>query len=53
MMRLKMNFSNHWLMVTLNLSSDNARSCEEINTFVKEYEKTYYVSKEKNPQFDK
>ena len=38
-MRLKMNFSSHWLMVRLNLISDNIRNCEETTTFVKEFEK--------------
>ena len=38
-MRLKMNFSSHWLMVRLNLISDNVRNCEETTTFMKEFEK--------------
>ena len=40
-MRLKNIFSNHWLMVRLNLSSDDVRNCKE-TTFVKE----------KNPEFE-
>ena len=28
-MGLKRNFSNHWFMVRLNLSSDNVRNCEK------------------------
>ena len=38
-MGLKVNFSNHWLMVRLNSSSDNVRNCEETTTFVKDCEK--------------
>ena len=38
--RLKNSFSNHWLMVRLNLSSDDVINFKE-TTFVKE----------KNPQF--
>ena len=38
--RLKNSFSDHWLMVRLNLSSDDVRNCKEL-TFVKE----------RNPQF--
>ena len=34
-MRLKNNFLNHWLMVRLNLSSDDAISFKE-TAFVKE-----------------
>ena len=40
-MGLKMNFSNYWLMVRLNLTSDNERNWEETTTFVKELEKKY------------
>ena len=39
MIWLKINFSNHWLMVRLNLSSGNIRNCEKTTTFVKEFEK--------------
>ena len=38
-MGLKMNFSNHGLMVRLNLSLDNVRNCEETTTFMKKYKK--------------
>ena len=38
-MGLKMNFSNHGLMVRLNLSLNNVRNCEETTTFMKKYEK--------------
>ena len=38
-MGLKRSFSNNWLMVRLNLSSDNVRNCKETTTFVKECEK--------------
>ena len=34
-MWLKNSFSDHWLMVRLNLSSDDVRNCNE-TTFVKE-----------------
>ena len=34
-MILKNSFSNHWLMMNLNLSSDDVRNCKII-TFVKE-----------------
>ena len=46
MMGLKMNFSNHWLMVRLNLNLDNVRNCEETATFVKEFEKVLSVRKQ-------
>ena len=36
---LKMNFSNYWLMVRFNLSSDKVRNCGKTTTFMKEYEK--------------
>ena len=39
-MWLKNSFLNHWLMVRLNVSSDDVRNCKE-TTFVKE----------RNPQF--
>ena len=29
--RLKERFSNHWLMVRLNLSSDDIRNCKKSN----------------------
>ena len=38
---LKNSYSHHWLMVKLNLSSDDVRNCKETTTFVKE----------RNPQF--
>ena len=41
MIRLKKSFSNHWLMVRLNLSLDSIRNCKETTIFVKE----------RNPQF--
>ena len=34
-MILMNSFSNHWLMMNLNLSSDDVRNCKKI-TFVKE-----------------
>ena len=45
-------------MMRLNLSSNNARSCEEINTFVKEYKKLIKCQKKiilnqaNKPDFD-
>ena len=34
-MRLKMNFSNHWLMMRFNLSLNNVRNKEETTTLEK------------------
>ena len=39
--RSKKSFSNHWLIVRLNLRSDDVRNCEETTTLVEE----------RNPQF--
>ena len=44
-MRLKENFSSHWLIVRLNLSLNNVRNCEETITFIKECEKTIKCEK--------
>ena len=38
-MRLKRSFSNHCLMVRLNLSLDSVRNCKKTTKFVKECEK--------------
>ena len=38
-MRFKMNFSNHRLILRLNLSLNNTRNCEEITTFLKVFKK--------------
>ena len=39
-MKLKKNFSNHWLMVRLlNLRLDNIRNCEDAVPVVKEFDK--------------
>ena len=38
-MVLKRNFSNHGLMMRLNLSLDNVRNCEEPTILVKECQK--------------
>ena len=38
-MGLKMNFSNHWLMVRLNLILDHVRNCEKTTTFLKQCKK--------------
>ena len=45
MMGLKRIFSIHWLMVRLNLSSDNIRDYKETTTFVKECEKVIECKK--------
>ena len=50
-MKLKRSFSNHCLMVGLNLNSDNVRNCKETTTVVKECEKNCWMYKERNPQF--
>ena len=46
MIRLKRRFSNHLLMVRLNLSSDNVRNCEETTMLVIECEKNIKFKKE-------
>ena len=46
-MRLKKSFSNHWLMVRLNLSSDGVRNCKERTTFVKDCEKVIECKKKR------
>ena len=38
-MGLKRSFSSHWLIVRLNLSSDNGRNHKETTTFLKKCEK--------------
>ena len=38
-MGLKVNFSNHGLMVRLNLGLDNVRNCEETTKFMKRSKK--------------
>ena len=45
MVELKLNFSNHWLMVRLNLSWDNVRNWEETTTFMKVFEKIFKCKK--------
>ena len=37
--RLKRSFSNHWLIVRFNLSSDDVKNCKETTLFTKESEK--------------
>ena len=39
MKKWKRSFSNNWLMVRLNLSSDDIKNCKETTTFVKECKK--------------
>ena len=39
-MKLRLNFSNNWLMVRLNLSLDKVRNCEETTTFERTKTKT-------------
>ena len=41
MKKWKRSFSNNWLMVRLNLSSDDIKNCKETTTFVKECKKNY------------
>ena len=41
-MRLKKSFSNHWLIMRLNLSLDDIKNCKD----------TTALFKEKNPRFD-
>ena len=41
-MKLKNSFSNHWLMLRLNLSSDDVRNCKE-TTFVKERNRQFGI----------
>ena len=51
MRRSKRSFTNHWLMVRLNLSSHDLRNCKETIRFVKELRKNYWISEERNPKF--
>ena len=46
---IKEGFSNHWLMVRLNLSVDDIRNCKETTTFVKECKKIVECKKKGIP----
>ena len=47
-MKFKRSFSNHWLMVRLNSSLDDARNWKETTTFVKECEKLLNVRRKES-----
>ena len=46
-MGLKRSFSSHWLIVRLNLSSDNGRNHKETTTFLKKMWKVIECKKKK------
>ena len=47
-MKFKRSFSNHWLMVRLNSSLDDATNWKETTTFVKECEKLLNVRRKES-----